>query len=111
MWRLLYPFRTGGYHFRKQVEIGRDVADIACHHVKLVIELDGDTHGSDRAIAHDQIRDDYLRARGYDVLRFSNAEVMTNAEGVFAILSALLATRPPSVRPLSSHLNSASSFP
>jgi very-short-patch-repair endonuclease len=98
MWRLLYPFRTGGFHFRKQVQIGPYFADIACHHARLVIELDGDTHGVDAAVKHDAARDAYLRSRGYLVLRFANREVMTNPEGVFRVVSDTLSGAHPSPR-------------
>ena len=62
MWLLLHPFRTGGYHFRKQVAVGPYVADFVCHHARLVIEVDGEQHGkTERA---DAARDSYLHARG-----------------------------------------------
>src|SRR5690606_16505012 len=60
MWRILHVFRTGGYHFRKQAQIGPYYADIACHHAKLVVELDGDTHGTDAAARRDRRRDAFL---------------------------------------------------
>jgi very-short-patch-repair endonuclease len=94
MWRLLYPFRSDRFHFRKQVPIGQYFADIACHHAKLIIELDGDTHGAHTQIAHDQRRDAFLRAEGYTVLRFPNHEVLTNPEGVYAVVADALKGRP-----------------
>jgi hypothetical protein len=30
LWRLLHPLRTGGYHFRKQEQIGPFYVDFAC---------------------------------------------------------------------------------
>ncbi|MEO5807547.1 DUF559 domain-containing protein [Devosia sp.] len=86
LWRLISPMRLGGHHFRKQVPIGRYVVDFAYHHAKLVIEVDGDTHGGASAIQHDAVRDAFLRHEGYTVLRFSNAEVMTNGEGVYDVI-------------------------
>ncbi len=70
LWRLLYPFRAKGYHFRKQHRIGNYVADFACVHAGLIIEVDGHTHGDHIALTNDAVRDDYLRARGYVVVRF-----------------------------------------
>jgi len=103
MWRLLYPFRTGDYHFRKQVQFGPYYADFACHHAKLVIEVDGDTHGATAAISHDLRRDDFLRMRGYTVLRFSNLDVMTNPDGVFDVISTALDGQPQNSRSSSQH--------
>jgi very-short-patch-repair endonuclease len=94
MWRILHTFRTGGYHFRKQVPIGPYYADMACHHAKLVIEVDGETHGTDAEVKHDTRRDSFLRGEGYTVLRFTNTDVLQNADGVFDVVSGALDGRP-----------------
>jgi very-short-patch-repair endonuclease len=70
MWFVLYTFRQQGYHFRRQVQVGPYYADFACHHAAVVIEVDGDTHGTDAARAYDARRDAYFHKRGYEVLRF-----------------------------------------
>jgi very-short-patch-repair endonuclease len=98
MWRILYTFRTDGFHFRKQVSIGPYFADIACHHAKVVIEVDGDTHYTEAARRYDGMRDEYLRSRGYLVLRFTNGDVRDNPDGVFLVVSNALADRPRNVR-------------
>jgi very-short-patch-repair endonuclease len=94
MWRLLHGFRTGGYHFRKQAPIGPYTVDMACHHAKLVIEIDGDTHGSDAARRNDARRDAFLCGEGYTVLRISNSEVMTNSDGVYQLVAQALDGKP-----------------
>jgi very-short-patch-repair endonuclease len=94
MWRLLHSFRQQGVHFRRQVQIGKYYADFASHHAKLIIEVDGDTHGTDAAIVYDATRNRYFRWRGYRVMRFSNADVMGNAEGVWAVIAGVLAEMP-----------------
>jgi very-short-patch-repair endonuclease len=86
MWRVLHTFRQAGQHFRRQAQIGRYYADFACHEAKIVVEVDGDTHGT--TAEYDAERDRHLRWRGYAVLRFSNHDVMHNAEGVFAVIAA-----------------------
>jgi very-short-patch-repair endonuclease len=98
LWRLLYPFRTDGYHFRKQMQIGSYYVDFACLHAGLIIELDGETHGGEVARSNDAVRDDYLRGRGFHVLRLTNDDVMTNPEGVYTVISDILATRPTNQR-------------
>ena len=98
MWRLLWTFRTNGYHFRKQEQIGPYFADIACHHAKVVIEVDGHTHGTEAELEHDRRRDAFLRGEGYTVLRFSNHDVLTNPEGVFDVVAAALDGRPKNLR-------------
>lgn len=91
MWRLLKPFRDQGFHFRRQAQIGSYYADFACHHAKLVIEVDGDTHAVGDGPERDVTRDKYLRGRGFEVLRFSNADVVRNPEGVFEMIETMLA--------------------
>jgi very-short-patch-repair endonuclease len=98
MWRLLHPFRTGGYHFRKQEQIGPFYVDFACHHAKLVIEVDGDTHFTDARLEADVTRDEFLRYEGYTVLRFTNSEVMQNEDGVYTLVAEALASTTPRLR-------------
>ena len=87
LWSVL---RAGqlGIKFQRQVVLTPYIADFATRSERLVIEIDGDTHAD--SAATDIARTRSLEARGYRVLRFSNAEVMTNLEGVTrAILIAL----------------------
>lgn len=46
----------------------------------LVVELDGHSHDLRRA--HDAARDRFMAEAGYKVLRFTNADVQGNVEGV-----------------------------
>jgi very-short-patch-repair endonuclease len=90
LWTLLRSLKPVGFHFRRQVPVGLYFADFACHHAKLIIEVDGHTHGTDAAIAYDQARDAFLCSVGYEVVRFTNLDVMQNLEGVgIAIEQAL----------------------
>ncbi len=87
MWRLLWQFREEGWHFRRQQPIGPYYADFACMHAKLVIEVDGETHVS---AERDAARDEYMRNRGIQVLRFTNDDVLTNPEGVYTVVAGVL---------------------
>nr|WP_295883403.1 cobaltochelatase subunit CobN [uncultured Devosia sp.] len=80
-----------GTKFRRQVPIGPYVADFASHHPKLIIELDGNTHGTDAARQHDQLRTAFLNRVGYRVVRFTNGEVATNRDGIWQTVVATLA--------------------
>ncbi|HEY9009441.1 MAG TPA: cobaltochelatase subunit CobN [Devosia sp.] len=94
LWQLLHDFIGRGYRFRRQVPIGSYFADFACHHPKLVIELDGDTHGTSGAIAHDARRDAFLRSAGYQILRFTNHDIITNREGIWRVIDDALRLLP-----------------
>lgn len=65
-----------GAKFRRQVVIGRYIADFACRNPMLIVEVDGETH-VDRGAA-DQQRTEFLQDRGYRVIRFTNADVSSN---------------------------------
>ena len=91
MWAIPQQLRQEGHHFRRQVELGRYYVDFASLEECLVIEVDGGTHASDRALAKDHDRDAYLRARGFRVLRFWNNEVLGNPAGVYEAIESTLA--------------------
>jgi very-short-patch-repair endonuclease len=78
------------HHFRRQVPLGPYYADFASHSARLVIEVDGWTHGSDAEIACDRRRDTFIRSEGYDILRVTSVDVMENLEGVMAVVVAAL---------------------
>lgn len=54
----------------------------------LVIEVDGDTHGS--TADYDAQRTSYLEQQGWSVVRFTNSEVMENLEGVLSDMGQCL---------------------
>ena len=73
--------------------VGPYFADFLCREARLIIELDGASHGNNAD--HDARRDEYCRTSGFEILRFSNADVMGNLEGVLSHISAVLARLPP----------------
>ena len=93
LWSHLRRRQLHGLQFRKQVPIGSYVADFACLAINLVIEVDGGQH-SWRATA-DLKRTKWFEARGYRVLRFWNNDVLSNIEGVLAVIEGSLHSPPP----------------
>lgn len=63
-----------GVWFRRQVPLGRFVADFAAPAARLVVEVDGGYHAAQRA--RDAQRDRALARLGYRVLRLEAALVM-----------------------------------
>ena len=47
----------------------------------MVVEVDGATHSTDEEIARDTARSAALIAQGFDVLRFTNEDVVRNLDG------------------------------
>jgi len=89
MWIALRGLKSQGKHFRRQVPLGPYYADFACHHPKLVIEIDGRSHTN---AAYDASRDAFMRSEGYGVLRIGNDDVLRELEGVMRAVQHALGT-------------------
>ena len=96
-WWQVRDRRLSGFKFKRQIPIGKYIVDFVCVEKRLVVELDGGQHALQED--YDRIRDKFLEARGYRVLRFWNDEVLTNMDGVIeGVLMAL--QQPPHPAPL-----------
>ncbi len=95
LWQGLRRQQIGGFRFRRQVMLGGFIADFACFEARMVIEVDGATHSTDREVALDAARSAALATQGYDILRFTNDDVFHNLDGVLeTIHMRLIALRP-----------------
>ena len=66
----------------KQRIIDNFIADFYCHQAKLIIELDGSQHYTEKGKSHDEERTKILNHYGIHVLRFSNLDIDNNFDGV-----------------------------
>jgi very-short-patch-repair endonuclease len=90
LWPHLAALKQQGYHFRRQAPLEGFVVDFACLSHRLVIEIDGAQHDSQRSRQADAQRDAHLRWLGYSILRFTNSDVMDNVDGcMLDVLAAL----------------------
>ena len=96
LWYYLRNKQFYGFKFRRQTGIGPYIADFYSYDLKLVIEVDGDSHGSNKAKIYDARRDEYMKKRDISILRFTNHEVMNNVEGVLNKLREFATTPGPS---------------
>ena len=85
LWQMLRLRQTEGYRFRRQVPIGRFIADFVCHAARLIVEIDGGQH--DLSSEEEASRTRFLESEGYRVLRFWNNEVLDNPEGVHSVIA------------------------
>jgi len=72
--------------------------DFYCPKLKLVIEVDGDSHFQENAPEQDSMRTATLESYGLRVVRFTNADVLENLEGVAEILESYLEEANPECR-------------
>ncbi|MER8752119.1 endonuclease domain-containing protein [Mesorhizobium sp. M1050] len=79
LWHELRDRRLDRIKFRRQVPVGRYIADFVCFEAGLIIEIDGSQHaGSDS----DRVRKADLEARGFRILRFWNDDVLKDLNAV-----------------------------
>jgi very-short-patch-repair endonuclease len=92
LWRCVSNAKLGGYKFRRQhvVVAANAIIDLFCPAVGLGIEIDGDTH--DRV--YDEHRDYRLEKLGFTILRFGNADVISNPDGVAQVILTKASTLP-----------------
>ena len=82
LWFALRGRQFAGFKFRRQQPIGPYIADFVCFEARLVVELDGGQHGSDRGAVYDDKRTDFLRKDGFRVVRFPNHEINSGFDDV-----------------------------
>jgi very-short-patch-repair endonuclease len=99
LWHRLRVLKVSGQKFRRQVPIDRFIVDFACLSHRLVIEVDGATHSTDDELANDVCRQRYIESQGFRVLRFSNADVVTNMDGVMDVVVGVLTVPTPTPDP------------
>ena len=90
LWGCLRKRSLSEFKFSRQIPIGPYIADFVCREKKLIVEVDGATHGDAHEVAYDAKREAFLNGQGYRVLRVSNYGVFKERDGVLhAIFMAL----------------------
>lgn len=84
LWNQLKARKIKGYQFMRQKPIGNYIVDFFCSKLRLVIEIDGDSHIS--KVEYDKKRQQELEAIGLSFLRFSDPDVKRNLNGVLQMI-------------------------
>ena len=82
LWFNLRAKRFMGLKFRRQAPIGNYIVDFVCKEKDLIIELDGSGHLEKGQTQHDEIRDKFLKEKGYKIIRVYNNEINNNIDNV-----------------------------
>ncbi len=92
-----------GLTFRRQHGIGAFIVDFYIPKVKLVIEIDGDSHFHADAREYDARRTLFLKKFGITVMRFTNVDIDESLDGVYTRIvqevRRLLIAPPPTPSP------------
>ena len=76
VWQMLRNRRCYGEKFRREYSISPYTVDFCCVALRLIVEVDGDPHFTERGKQKDRRRDHYLRELGYEVLRIPGYDVL-----------------------------------
>ena len=74
--------RGADMRFRRQHPIGPYVLDFYCAAAKLAIEVDGTAHDFGNRPRRDEVRTEWLKHQGMEVLRIPAAEVLADPDAV-----------------------------
>jgi len=96
LWWELRARRLDGFKFKRQVPLGRYIADFMCFECKLIVELDGSQHLEQ--VEYDEARTRWLERQGYRVVRHWNVDVLLNTERVMEEIWSIAEQRRPGRR-------------
>jgi very-short-patch-repair endonuclease len=88
-------FRTFPFRILRQRPIHHFIVEFYCAALKLVIEIDGESHFTEEGQASDRERTQVLEGYGLKVIRFTNDEVMRQLEGVCESIWGEIPLNPP----------------
>lgn len=81
LWEHIKARQINGRRFRRQYGIRNYIVDFYSPELKLIIEIDGDSHFQENR-SYDKKRQQYIESLGLKVLRFTNHEVYYALEQV-----------------------------
>lgn len=84
LWNEIKGKKMNGYQFMRQKPIDNYIADFYCSRLKLIIEIDGESHIKKEQ--KDRFRQDKLQKLGFNFIRFSDLDVKKNLNGVIISL-------------------------
>ena len=98
LWNSLRGKKLKGYKFRRQHIIDQFIGDFVCLEKQLIIEIDGGYHCHPDIEISDQQRTEILESLGYQVIRFSNTQILNEIESVQEQITMILDSLPPGGR-------------
>lgn len=82
LWEILKGKKMAGFKFRRQHIISDYIADFICLSEQLIIEVDGLYHQLPENQISDEQRTKYLNELGFEVMRFTNEQVLHTSDEV-----------------------------
>lgn len=91
LWEELKNRKMLGYKFLRQKPVGNYIVDFFCNKLKLVIEIDGESHDED-SFEYDMNRQHWLETNGLTILRFDDLEVKKDMDNVLMSIEGWIRT-------------------
>lgn len=88
LWKILKNKKVAGLDFDRQKVIGNYIVDFYCPRLKLVIEVDGDSHND--KYEYDSARDDFLKKLGLIVLHIDDIDVKQRLDSVIYSIETII---------------------
>lgn len=92
LWNQLKSRKVKGYQFSRQKPIDEYIVDFYCSKLKLIIEIDGESHSEKAEV--DLKRQQRLESIGLSVLRFYDLDVKKNIDGVVSVIEKWIYNNP-----------------
>lgn len=80
IWKVLLSRKQSGYLVKRQRPILNFIVDFFIPDLGLIIEIDGSSHLNKGS--YDSYRQEKLQGIGYEIIRFSEGEVLTNISDI-----------------------------
>lgn len=90
LWQIVRGKKLDSFKFRRQHIIGTYIADFVCLSEKLIVEIDGLIHELPDRKLKDAERSAALKTLGFEVIRFTNDEVLNKTDSVLNSILAKL---------------------
>ena len=90
IWYQVRDRKIDGFKFRRQHPIAGYIPDFVCLEQKLIIEIDGGYHDKAEQKIFDAARQNWLAENGFEMIRFTNEEVITNLNEVLKTVAKKL---------------------
>jgi leucyl-tRNA synthetase len=88
LWQELRDHKLGvELKFRRQHSIDAFIVDFICISKRLIVEVDGGYHENEEQKAYDEERTNRLNELGFEVIRFTNDEVINNTKQVLKAIA------------------------
>ncbi len=78
IWQLVRNRNINDNKFRRQHPIAGFIPDFVCLERKLIVEIDGGYHDNEEQIVYDKARENWLKEFGFDIIRFTNEQVLND---------------------------------